>query len=103
MTASSTSKDLGTLPIGKPYNFTFELIASSHPSHIDSISAGCSSCTTVQADKINVKPGETVILNVTFTPNALGYQTKFIHINYTEDGQTFKTTLKFVSIVENNS
>lgn len=99
MTTSSNLTELGQLAINKSHKFILTLTAGEFPIDIVSISAGCSSCTTVATSANRMGPNETITLNVTFTPNNLGFQTKMIHITYKEDHKQLKTTLKFTATV----
>lgn len=99
MTTNHTLIDLGEIQVSKPKEFYYILSAGDHPITVTSISAGCSSCTVARLKKMTINAHESVHLDVTFTPKDLGFQTKMVHVNFTENGQTLKTTLKFTATV----
>lgn len=99
MTTSNLLTELGQLPISKAHKFTIDITADEQPVDITSIGAGCSSCTTVSTPKTKLAVGETATLNVIFTPDTAGFQTKMIHVNYKEGDRNLKTTLKFTATV----
>lgn len=96
LTAKEQEIDLGTLPFGKPKVFSYELTNKGNETvRITKISVGCHACTKAEMPKPIVEPGETVLLNVTFTPGSTGVNRKAVSLQY---GKTV-LKLKFKSIV----
>lgn len=79
--------ELGKIKFGEPHSFTVELQNDTDkPIDIDRIAVGCSSCTKVHSDTWYVDIGEKIIIDVIFTPGALGIQTKKIYV-FHNDGE----------------
>lgn len=89
--------DLGNLRFGNPHNFFFEVSNDSKDTiYITKIILGCNACTRASMEKSSVAPGETVKLNVTFTPGSTGINNKSITIVYSGTSQI---KLKFKAFV----
>lgn len=96
LTAKEQEIDLGTLPFGKPKVFSYELTnKGTEQVHVTKISVGCHACTKAEMPNPVVKPGETALLNVIFTPGSTGINKKAVSLQY---GKTV-LKLKFKSIV----
>ena len=81
--ADQQDKDLGILKFGNPYNFTYTLTNTSDDViNIDSLSVGCSSCTTVSIDRQIIGSKEDSILRATFIPGSTGINLKNISVGY---------------------
>lgn len=82
LTTTTSLVQLGRLKYGTPHTFDY-LITNNYPTavHIDSIVAGCHSCTLTSIDKNVLQPSETAIITVKFTPGSLGLQTKGIKVH----------------------
>lgn len=86
LTTQEPTKDLGVLKYGKSENFNYVLKnESSEPLHIEKVIVGCGSCTTAKVYKTNINPGDTTILQASFTPGSTGKQTKYIQVRYNSD------------------
>lgn len=80
-------KDLGDLKYGQVYKFNYKLVnAGDNDVHINKLQVSCSSCTTASINKKIVKPGEEVLVNVTFTPGTINKQRKHIDVLYDSTG-----------------
>lgn len=99
MTFDTLTKDLGTIKIGIPVTFTFVLTAESYTVAFTRIQAGCGSCTVGNITKSAIAPDEEIDFTVTFTPNALGTQSKVISLTYVENSITVKKEFTFTAIV----
>lgn len=99
MKTNKLEMNIGDVHVHKPFKFKFILTAEDSPVRLTSISAGCASCTVVETKKFSLEANESVDLDVTFTPDKLGEQVKFIHIQYIENEKSLKTSLKFYSNV----
>lgn len=78
--------DLGQLKFGKPYSFIYTVQNSSDKVvKINRMIVGCTSCTKASTTQTTIKPGETGIINVTYTPGKTGKSKKNIQVVYDTD------------------
>lgn len=74
-------KDLGSIKFGQVYKFNYKLVnAGDNDVTINKLQVSCSSCTSATSSKKLVRPGEEVIVNVTFTPGTVSKQRKHIDV-----------------------
>lgn len=76
--------NLGKLKIGHPYRFNY-IVRNTSPTDllkINRLSVGCGSCTQASMDKSLLAAGEEAIVNVAFTPNSTGLNSKSVTIDY---------------------
>lgn len=71
------------LTLDVPVEFDFAL-TNTGTEQIDvfKLSAGCSSCTVATMSMPILKPGETSLVHVTFTPASAGINRKFVNVFY---------------------
>jgi hypothetical protein len=80
-------KDLGRIKFGQVYKFNYKLTnVGDKEVNIRKLSVSCSSCTSASSSISKVKPGEDVIINVTFTPGTVSKQKKHIDVLYDDTG-----------------
>ena len=101
ITVNTNPKVLGNIKVGVPTTFQYALTSAAQTVKIVSLRAGCGSCTLASIEKDEIAPNSTVILNVTFTPDALGEQTKEVTVTYTEATITSSIALSFSANVIN--
>lgn len=93
--ADEQTKDLGTIPFGKPKVFTYTLTNNQGTAKLLRIAKSCNSCTTAVFDKSQLASGETVTVTVTFTPGSTGFNAKTITLIYTDNGKPSNIGLQF--------
>lgn len=98
LTVDKQEIDLGNLKYGKGYNFKYNLYNnSSNIININKIVKGCGSCTKAFIDKNIIKPNESAVINVEFTPGSTGINRKTIQVLYNSSDNLI---LSFKSYVE---
>lgn len=86
-------KDLGRIKFGQINRFTYKLTnVGDKEVVIKKLSVSCSSCTTASTPKKTVRPGEDIIINVTFTPGTVNKQKKHIDVLYDNTGLRLEFT-----------
>ena len=84
----NNTKYLGEIKFGEPQYFKYELTNNSTSSvSIEKLVVSCASCTKAEIDKWELHREETANISVTFTPGALGLQSKRINVVYLEAGE----------------
>lgn len=84
--SNEVNKDLGSIKFGKIQQFSYSLTnEGTEEVNIRKVVVSCSSCTVATASKNKVKVGETIQINVTFTPGTVGLQKKYVEILYNRD------------------
>ena len=99
ITVNTNPKILGNVKAGIPTTFQYALTSAAETAKITSLSAGCGSCTVASIEKDEIAPNSTVVMNVTFTPNGIGEQTKKITVTYMEGTILSKLELEFTANV----
>ncbi len=90
-------KDLGKIKFGEPCEFKYILTnSSSEILTINKLVKSCNSCTEASINKRILSPGESVDLNVVFTPGITGRNEKSIQILYNTEGNL---NVKFKSLI----
>lgn len=83
LTASPTSINLGSIPFGKPKEFSFTVKNEGKvPVQITKLWVGCSSCTKATAKKAMLADGECTTIDVIFTPGTVGTQNKNVQVQW---------------------
>lgn len=83
LVAKDNPKNLGKVKFGKPHSFTFCLENNGNQTiTVDKLVVGCNSCTKASLKKTIIRPSESVLLDVVFTPGSLGDQKKFITVKW---------------------
>ncbi len=83
ITVNQQKIELGTLKFGVSHSFDYSLSnLTSEVITINKLTLGCNSCTKASVSKSTINPGETIQLNVTFTPGSTGNQLKAIDVKY---------------------
>lgn len=87
LTSNSYDENLGDLELGKAHNFKYILTNSSDKQiEIKQVALGCHSCTKVTYSKRTLLSGESMDLDVTYTPGSLGISIKSVSVIYEQDG-----------------
>lgn len=84
--SDEVNKDLGSIKFGKIQEFSYSVTNEGNEDiTIRKVVVSCASCTIATASKNKVKAGETIQINVTFTPGTLGLQKKGIDVLYNNE------------------
>jgi hypothetical protein len=78
---------LGTMKKGdtKNFHFTVKNMAQERIK-INAITVGCGPCTKASTSTTDLQPQGTSVIDVSFTPNSTGMQSKNVSIDYSEGG-----------------
>lgn len=88
LVANQQTIELGSLQISQPHKFSYILknTSDSKTVKIKKLTVGCGSCTQASTTKTEVSPGESAKIEVVFTPNSTGLQSKTITV-WTDGGE----------------
>lgn len=97
LTVNQQEINLGKLKLSIPHYFKYVLKneSSSQPIKVKKLVLGCDKCTTASMQKSTLAPGESIDLNVIFTPGAKGLALKTIDIetDHNHIGLKFRATI----------
>lgn len=101
LVANQQEINLGNVQLNKSHNFKFVLKNTSDKEiKINKIVVGCNSCTIASMNSNTVAPGQSADLNVVFTPNSTGLNSKSITVFHTVNGSPVNYSLKFKAQVD---
>lgn len=85
MLVSTTELNLGTIQLASSNKSTVTITAELFEITVNSVIAGCGSCTTAAVDKKTVQPAGVITLEIDFRPTTKGINRKRVTLNIMEN------------------